>query len=146
METEREYREREEFRTVEDYFEEIGLLSELAEDLEGSSVEDKLQKIINKLVKALGKKENYKVRISKRWYKSQWFVSRWLDGRKIKRRKAIENALNEECEELKNDNEMHSLSAVPVVNNSTHSVVKNSKVEVLDVNSSSASPDDVLKF
>ena len=98
MRTERQYRESEQLVSVEDYLNEINLLIEMSEDMEGSKSTNYIDKTIILLCKALNRKEKYKLRFSRRWRKSQGFFSRWKDvraeRREIKREEAEEKEVD----------------------------------------------------
>ena len=85
METEKQYRECEELRVIDDYIEEINKMTDISESLDGSESLDEVDKIIKLLLKALRQKEKYILKASKHWRKKQGFFSRMRDIRRENR-------------------------------------------------------------
>lgn len=137
MQTEKQWREHEELKTMADYMDELTNMIELSQGLDGSQSAEELDKIISLLLRAIKEKEKYVIKRSRKWRKKQGFLSKFKDTIEERRAlKALKHAENDEYDEQDETDETDEEKEEEPINttctNQTQQLITNSPSPALE--------------
>ena len=134
MQTEKQWREHEELKTMADYMDELTNMIELSQGLDGSQSAEELDKIISLLLRAIKEKEKYVIKRSRKWRKKQGFLSRFKDTIEERRiLKALKQAELNDSEELDNTDDENKTEPIKMTcTNQMEQMIANSSSSALE--------------